>query len=52
MHKLTEPEGGALLSAAKMVYAYKLMQAKGYQRIARKAQDERARRLLMEVLKT
>jgi VIT1/CCC1 family predicted Fe2+/Mn2+ transporter/rubrerythrin len=49
MHGLTETEGKALLGAAKRVHAYKLMQAKGYQRLARKAQDERARRLLMDI---
>jgi VIT1/CCC1 family predicted Fe2+/Mn2+ transporter/rubrerythrin len=49
MHKLTETERKALLDAAKRVYAYKRMQAKGYERLARKAQDERAKRLLMDV---
>ena len=49
MHKLTDPERNALLGAAREVHAYKLMQARGYQRLARKAQDERAQRLLMDV---
>ena len=49
MQKLTEAEGKALLDAAKRVYAYKRMQAKGYERLARQAQDERAQRLLMDV---
>jgi rubrerythrin len=49
MLKLTDTERNALLGAAKRVHAYKLMQAKGYERLARKAQDERAKRLLMDV---
>ena len=49
MHKLTETERKALLDAAKRVYAYKWMQAKGYERLARKAQDERSQRLLMDI---
>jgi VIT1/CCC1 family predicted Fe2+/Mn2+ transporter len=49
MHKLTNTERGALLDAAKKVHAYKLMQAKGYDRLAKKAQDERTKRLLVEI---
>ena len=49
MDKLTDAERSALLDAAKGVHAYKLMQAKGYERLARKAQDERAKRLLMDI---
>jgi hypothetical protein len=49
MQKLTDAEGKALLDAAKRVYAYKQMQAKGYERLARKAQDERAQRLLRDI---
>jgi VIT1/CCC1 family predicted Fe2+/Mn2+ transporter len=49
MHKLTDTERNALLGAAKRVHAYKLMQAKGYERLAGKAQDERARRLLADI---
>ena len=49
MKKLTDTERNALLRAARGVYAYKLMQAKGYERLARTAQDERTNRLLMDV---
>ena len=49
MHKLTDTEENALLDAAERVHAYKLMQAKGYHRLARKAQDERIERLLMDI---
>jgi VIT1/CCC1 family predicted Fe2+/Mn2+ transporter/rubrerythrin len=49
MHRLTETERTALLGAAKSIYAYKQMQAIGYERLARKTQDERARRLLKDV---
>jgi VIT1/CCC1 family predicted Fe2+/Mn2+ transporter/rubrerythrin len=49
MHKLTDTERKALLGAAKSVHAYKLMQAKGYARLARKAQDDRIKRLLMDI---
>ena len=49
MHELTDTERNVLLCAARRVYAYKLMQAKGYERLARKAQDERAKRLLRDI---
>jgi len=49
MDKLTNIERRALLDVAKKVHTYKLMQAKGYDRLAKKAQDERTKRLLMEV---
>jgi VIT1/CCC1 family predicted Fe2+/Mn2+ transporter len=49
MYKLTDTEGKALLGAAKRIHTYKLMQARGYERLTRKAQDERAKRLLMDV---
>jgi VIT1/CCC1 family predicted Fe2+/Mn2+ transporter len=49
MHRLTETEGKALLGAAKSIYDYKWMQAKAYERLATKAQDERAQRLLMHI---
>ena len=49
MHKLADTEQKALLSAAQRVHSYKLMQAKGYERLARKARDERATRLLMDI---
>jgi VIT1/CCC1 family predicted Fe2+/Mn2+ transporter/rubrerythrin len=46
MDKLTNTERRALLDAANKVHAYKLMQAKGYDRLAKKAQDERTKHLL------
>ena len=46
MDKLTNIERRALLDVAKKVHAYKLMQAKGYDRLAKKAQDERTKQLL------
>ena len=46
MEKLTNTERRALLDVAKKVHAYKLMQAKGYDRLAKKAQDERTKQLL------
>jgi VIT1/CCC1 family predicted Fe2+/Mn2+ transporter/rubrerythrin len=50
MDKLTNTERWALLDVAKKVHTYKLMQAKGYDKLARKAQqDERTKRLLMEI---
>jgi VIT1/CCC1 family predicted Fe2+/Mn2+ transporter/rubrerythrin len=49
MHKLTETERTALLGVAKSIYAYKQMQARGYERLARKTQDERAQRLLTDI---
>jgi len=48
MDKLTDTERRALLDVAKKVHAYKLMQAKGYDRLAKKAQVERTKRLLAE----
>jgi predicted membrane protein (TIGR00267 family) len=38
-----------LLSAAKKIYSYKLMQAKGFGILARKAKDERIKQLLLRV---
>jgi VIT1/CCC1 family predicted Fe2+/Mn2+ transporter len=49
MGDMTDAERGALLNAAKRVHAYKLMQTRGYTRLAGKAQDETAKRLLMDV---
>jgi rubrerythrin len=46
MDKLTNTERRALFDVAKKVHAYKLMQAKGYDRLAKKAQDERTKQLL------
>jgi VIT1/CCC1 family predicted Fe2+/Mn2+ transporter/rubrerythrin len=49
MNKLTNTERRALLDVARKVHTYKLMQAKGYDRLAKKAQDERTKRLLVEI---
>jgi len=49
MTELTDRERKALLETAKKIHTYKLMQAKGYERIANKARDERTKRLLMGI---
>jgi VIT1/CCC1 family predicted Fe2+/Mn2+ transporter len=49
MAKLTTKERRALLDAAKKIHTYKLMQSHGYERLIKKAADERARQLLIEV---
>ena len=49
MDELIDRERKALLDAAKKICAYKLMQAKGYERLANKARDERTKRLLAEI---
>jgi VIT1/CCC1 family predicted Fe2+/Mn2+ transporter/rubrerythrin len=49
MDKSTDAERAALLDVVNRVYVYKLMQAKGYGRLASKAQDERTKRLLVEI---
>jgi rubrerythrin len=49
MDKLKNIERESLLEAAKKIRAYKLMQAKGYERLARKAKDERTKQLLVEI---
>ncbi len=49
MEGLTDRESQALLDAAKGVRIYKLMQVKGYERIAKKARDERTERLLLQI---
>ena len=46
---LTGTERKALLDLIKKIYTYKVMQAKGYERISRAATDERMRRLLQEI---
>ena len=48
MWELTNKERGTLLDAAKKIRIYKLMQAKGYERLANKARDERTKRLMDE----
>jgi VIT1/CCC1 family predicted Fe2+/Mn2+ transporter len=47
--ELINAEIEVLLEAAKKICAYKLMQAKGYERLAKKAKDETTRRLLQEI---
>jgi len=47
--KLTNRERETLLGAAKEVHAYKCMQAEGYERLAKKAKDERAKQLLLGI---
>jgi rubrerythrin len=49
MAELTHRERKALLDAAKKIQTYKLMQAKGYQRLIKKARDERTKQLLAEI---
>jgi VIT1/CCC1 family predicted Fe2+/Mn2+ transporter/rubrerythrin len=44
-----DAERRALLEAARTVHAYKRMQASGYDRLANKVQDERTKRLLVEI---
>ncbi len=49
MAELTAKESDALLNAVRKIYAYKLMQAMGYQRLIKKATEERTRQLLAEI---
>ncbi len=49
MEKPTEAESAALLDAVTRVHIYKVMQAKGYARLAAKARDEASKRLLMDI---
>ena len=49
MHRLADTERDALLRAARQVCTYKRMQAKGYEKLARQARDERAKRLLGDI---
>jgi VIT1/CCC1 family predicted Fe2+/Mn2+ transporter len=49
MAKLTAKERKTLLDAAKKVRTYKLMQSMGYQRLIKKAVDERIKQLLAEI---
>jgi VIT1/CCC1 family predicted Fe2+/Mn2+ transporter/rubrerythrin len=49
MDELTNREREKLLEAAKIIRAYKLMQAKGYKRLVKKAKDERTKQLLVEI---
>jgi VIT1/CCC1 family predicted Fe2+/Mn2+ transporter len=49
MAELTAKERKALLDAAKKVHTYKLMQSMAYQRLIKKAVDERTKQLLTEI---
>jgi len=49
MAQLTDREREALIEAAKRIHSYKLMQAKGYERLAKKARDGRTKRLLTHI---
>jgi len=49
MDELIDRERKTLLDAAKKIRSYKLMQAKGYERLVRKARDERTKQLLAEI---
>ena len=49
MNKLTTKERKALLDSAKKIRTYKLMQSNGYQRLIKKAIDERTKQLLAEI---
>jgi VIT1/CCC1 family predicted Fe2+/Mn2+ transporter/rubrerythrin len=49
MEELTNVERKRLLDAAKKVYAHKLMQAKGFDILAKKAKDERIKQLLLRI---
>lgn len=49
MAGLTVEERDALLNAVRKIYVYKLMQSMGYQRLIKKAIDERTKQLLAEI---
>jgi VIT1/CCC1 family predicted Fe2+/Mn2+ transporter len=49
MAQLIGRQRKALLDAAKKIRTYKLMQAKGYERLVKKAKDERTKQLLAEI---
>jgi VIT1/CCC1 family predicted Fe2+/Mn2+ transporter len=49
MAELTAKERKALLDAAKKIRTYKLMQSNGYQRLIKKATEERTKQLLAEI---
>ena len=49
MGEITAIERKALLAAAYRIHTYKLMQAKGYERLAKQARDERVKQLLESV---
>ena len=49
MAKLKAKERKALLNTAKKIHSYKLMQAMGYERLAKKVKDQRTRQLLADI---
>ncbi len=49
MNELANVERKKLLDAAKKIHAHKLMQAKGYRILAKKAKDERIKQLLLRI---
>jgi len=49
MADLTDREKKALLGTAKKIHAYKLMQAGGYERLVKRAREERTKRLLVQI---
>ena len=49
MNGLTDEERRRLLDPAKKIYAHKLVQIKGYRRLAERTRDERLRRLLTRI---
>ena len=49
MNELTNVKRKKLLDAAKKIHAHKLMQAKGYGILAKKAKDERIKQLLLRI---
>jgi VIT1/CCC1 family predicted Fe2+/Mn2+ transporter len=49
MAQLTDRERKTLLKTAKKIHSYKLLQAGGYGRLAKKARDERTKGLLMRI---
>jgi hypothetical protein len=48
-NELTNVERKKLLDAAKKIHAHKLMQAKGFEILARKTKDERIKQLLLRI---
>jgi len=46
---LTDRERKALLDAAKKIHTYKFMQAKGYERLVKRARDERTKQIIARI---
>jgi VIT1/CCC1 family predicted Fe2+/Mn2+ transporter len=49
MTQLADSERKALLESARRIHAYKIMQVKGYERLIKKAKDERIRQILAQI---